>query len=341
MDLLGSRFHATYSGKTVLLTGHTGFKGVWMSTWLSELGATVIGFSLEDHDVRDLDSLKAVIAESNPDIIFHMAAQALVGHSYDDPMETFTTNIMGTVNVFESLRVLGHKAVVVNVTTDKCYQNKHQSEGYVESDSLGGHDPYSASKACSEIVTASYRHSFFKDSGCAIATARAGNVIGGGDWSDYRLLPDFARAIDKHEALTLRSPSAIRPWQHVLDALAGYLLLGSHLLNSPATVSEAFNFSPPATKTKTVEEIIAIMMSCWKKVPITLGTVPFFEHDLLSLDSSKARNILGWSTLLEIEEAVAWTAKWYAAFYDNHEDITLSQIRDYCSLAKTRGAAWA
>ena len=364
MEHIASLFKSAYSGKTILLTGHTGFKGAWMTLWLSTLGANVIGFALPaktqpnlftkanivenithiEGDIRNLSTLKQVINTHKPDFIFHMAAQTLVGNSYIDPLDTFSTNITGTINLFESLRTLNHRATVINITTDKCYHNTHQKKGYIESKALGGHDPYSASKACSEIITSSYRHSFFKNTDYPIATARSGNIIGGGDWSDFRLLPDCARAIHSNEPFILRSPNSIRPWQHVLDALSGYLLLGARLSESPKKFSEAYNFAPSDQTQKTAKEIVSMMLKYWKPIPITLGNTLFFEHELLLLNPKKAKKQLKWKSLLEIKQAVSWTAKWYASFYNNPteaKNLTLSQIQNYCKLAKEKKVVWA
>tara|TARA_Y100001934_G_scaffold57359_1_gene71031 strand:- start:18468 stop:19538 length:1071 start_codon:yes stop_codon:yes gene_type:complete len=351
-----------WRNKTVFLTGHTGFKGAWMSFWLHQLGATVFGYSLSPNtspnlyekleldkkiksvfsDVTDLESLKKEIDLARPEIIFHMAAQPLVQYSYRNPYETFKTNVLGTVCLLEAVRYCSSVRAVVIVTTDKCYQNNEYVRPYRESDRLGGDDPYSSSKACAELVTGSFQKSFFssglghKDT-CAIASARAGNVIGGGDWAEDRLVPDLIRAIENKKILTLRNPGAIRPWQFVLEPLRGYLMLAQRLCQDGIKFSGGWNFGPAENESATVEWIVS---KVYEELGITAdwkmaGEQYFEEKKILRLDISKAEEIV-WRPVLSAEESIKYTARWYASYLsrENLCQITKEQIEQYEKLIK-------
>jgi CDP-glucose 4,6-dehydratase len=343
---------AFWRSKRVLLTGHTGFKGAWLALWLHELGARVTGYSLNPPstpslfgtarlgelvdsriaDIRDLSHLAAVTRKAEPEVVFHLAAQSLVRPSYDDPVETFSTNVMGTVNLLEAVRHCpGVKAVVV-VTSDKCYENRNLARGYVEGDPLGGHDPYSSSKACAEIVTAAYRRSFF-DRGAAIASARAGNVIGGGDWAKDRLLPDMVRAFGAGQAVRVRNPDATRPWQHVLDPLAGYLGLAERLVADGAAFDGAWNFGPESANTVTVAAVVEQVVRKWGGNARweREGAPQPHEAKMLALDAAHARTALGWSPRLALGDAVDWTVDWYLqqACGGDARALTVKQIHRY------------
>jgi CDP-glucose 4,6-dehydratase len=343
--------------KKVFLTGHTGFKGSWLSLWLHRLGAQVFGVSLAPSvdqpslfelcnvqeslqesqflDIRDGKNLQSVVQRLQPDIVFHLAAQALVRESYRSPVATFETNVLGTVNVLEAVRVTPSVKVCVNVTTDKCYENKEWLWGYREVDRLGGADPYSASKACSELVTSAYRSSFFSAlNSAAIATARAGNVIGGGDWSADRLIPDIVRAATNGETLTVRSPTAVRPWQHVLDPLHGYLILAEKLATHRAAMDSAWNFGPALTAQKSVEGILETFKQqfspglMWR---IDTTDQPHETHTL-RIDSTKSRSLLAWQPRLAVDDSLKWTASWYKQWSENPKvmrNFTLNQIEQF------------
>ena len=343
------------------MTGHTGFKGAWLSLWLEALGAEVTGYALKpptkpslyelcrldkrinSHiaDVRDAAKLRKEMLAAKPEIVIHMAAQPLVRESYRIPAETYETNVMGTVNLLEAVHACGSVRAVVNVTTDKCYENKEHLRGYKEGEPLGGYDPYSSSKACSELVTSAYRNSFFnpaeyKKHGVALATARAGNVIGGGDWAADRLIPDMIRAALKGEKVRIRNPRAIRPWQHVLEPLSGYLLLAEKLYMSGPSYGGAWNFGPVAGDAKDVEWIVKRMFGRWTETPgyvIDKGRHPHEAH-YLKLNSSKARRELGWRPRWHIGEAIDRIITWtraYAAKEDMYE-VCLGQIREYTTI---------
>jgi CDP-glucose 4,6-dehydratase len=338
-----------WQDKKVFITGHTGFKGGWLSFWLWSMGAQVCGYSLAPKtqpnffealnldllfesnigDIRDEVSLRRVMLSFKPEIVFHLAAQPLVRHSYDDPIETFQTNVIGTVNLLEAVRAQSSIRAVVNITTDKCYKNFEWIWPYRETDPLGGHDPYASSKACSELVTESYHQSFFERVNIGIATARAGNVIGGGDWSEDRLIPDVIRAIEGRETLLIRSPNALRPWQHVIDPLAGYLKLAEKLYQFPQEYSSAWNFGPAVGSELTVQQIIDRILSADLGLKVEmLKDDSKHEATLLKLDSSKAITKLNWYPAWSIEDALGKTLDWYAA-KDRGEDLrsfSLNQI---------------
>ena len=344
---------AFWKGKRVLLTGHTGFKGSWMSLWLQSMGALVRGIALapptapalfdvarvaegmehEIADIRDLAAVLPLVRDFAPEIVIHMAAQPLVRLSYKEPVETFATNVMGTVNVLEAARAAGGVRVIVNVTTDKCYENREWDWGYRENEPMGGHDPYSSSKGCVELVSNAYRSSFLFIEGIAMATARAGNVIGGGDWADDRLVPDVLRALEKNVPVEIRNPVSIRPWQHVLEPLSGYLLLAERLYTEGSAWAEGWNFGPRDEDAKPVQWIVEKICAewgdgaSWTKQP---GDHPH-EANYLKLDISKARNRLDWTPRWDLEEALARIIHWHHAWRDGADMrvICLEQISDY------------
>lgn len=342
-----------WNGRSVFLTGHTGFKGGWIAVWLTAMGAKVHGYSLSVKNkpnfftvtnlkdkltsstianIKNYSSLKSAILFAKPSVIIHMAAQSLVRKSYIKPIETFKTNILGTANLLEAARKIDSVEAIVNITTDKCYENIEQLKPYVESDKLGGHDPYSSSKACVELISTAYRNSFLKDSKIKLATVRAGNVIGGGDWASDRLIPDFFRSIDADKRLLIRFPNAVRPWQHVLEPLSGYLLLAEKLVTSGNSFAEAWNFGPKKNDIKTVSWIVNYL---YKKFPnikweINNKSQPH-EASLLLLDSTKAKLKLGWSQKLPLNIALDKTIEWYKAWKDNQSMYlrSISQINFY------------
>ena len=342
-----------WSGRSVFLTGHTGFKGGWMALWLSEMGAKVHGYSLDPctepnfynetnlrekltsstiADIQNIETLKSSLINANPSIVIHMAAQSLVHHSYINPLETYKTNVIGTLNLFEVLKKIDSVKVLLNVTSDKCYQNNEQLKPYSENDRLGGYDPYSNSKACSELISVAYRNSFFREIGLRIATVRAGNVIGGGDWSMNRLIPDFFRATDSGEKLFVRSPNAVRPWQHVLEPILGYLLLAEKLYNLGENYEGAWNFGPLEYNFKNVSWIINYLCQKFLNVEWSIDkkTQPH-EANLLFLDSSKARLKLNWNTRWPIELCLDKIIEWHQALKEkkNMSEISISQIKSY------------
>jgi len=323
-----------YSGRSVFVTGHTGFKGSWLALWLAKMGARVTGYALapctspslfdvaqvkdvmaRHHlaDVRDTASLTTAMREAAPEIVFHLAAQPLVRLSYREPEATWSTNVMGTVNLLEAVRACPSVKAVVVITTDKCYENREWLWGYRETDPLGGSDPYSASKAAAELVVQSYRRSFFGN-GPLLASARAGNVIGGGDWSEDRLIPDAARAVAAGKPLLIRNPAATRPWQHVLESLHGYLLLGSRLLAGQREFADAFNFGPDAADNLPVAEVLTRLQAHWPGLKWQMdpqaGNAPH-EAGFLYLDSSKAKRLLNWAPIWNLECGLEQTADWY------------------------------
>ncbi|MGY6649965.1 CDP-glucose 4,6-dehydratase [Wenyingzhuangia sp. IMCC45574] len=359
-------FGGVYKGKKVLLTGHTGFKGSWLALWLEKMGAKVYGYSLENteqhhldyldlkiqqnlNDIRDTDELERYFKEVQPDIVFHLAAQALVRPSYENPVETFSSNVMGTLHIYEACRKTPSVKAIVNITSDKCYENKEWSWGYRENEAMGGYDPYSASKGCAELLTASYRNSYFntKDFGTKhnvlIASGRAGNVIGGGDWAIDRLIPDIAKATSKEEAVLIRNPKATRPWQHVLEPLSGYLTLGWKLLNKEVSIAEGWNFGPDLDSNLQVGEIVKLSNKYWDSVKIEFSknTDEHHEANLLMLDCSKANKLLKWKGVWGIDQTIDKTINWYKEFYLNQKIMSYADLEAYVTDAKAANIVWA
>jgi CDP-glucose 4,6-dehydratase len=351
-----NQLSAYYKGKKVFVTGHTGFKGAWLVSWLSVLGAEVKGYSLAPEydnglyqtllpkkifssviaDIRNRELMIREIREFRPDFVFHLAAQALVRRSYKIPSETFDVNVTGTANVLEAVSKLENKCTVVAITTDKVYHNKEQDILYNEDDRLGGYDPYSASKACAELVISSFRDAFFNPSvyavhGKALASARAGNVIGGGDWSEDRIIPDIIRALQNNKAIEVRNPSSVRPWQHVLEPLGGYLLLGGLLSSEPAKYSKAYNFGPLPGDHLTVKELAESAVKTWGSGSWKDASLPGQHHEatLLKLDISRARRELNWHPRLSANTAIEWSVNWYRQPLDEQADFTFKQINDF------------
>jgi CDP-glucose 4,6-dehydratase len=347
-----------YKGKRVFLTGNTGFKGSWMAYWLQKIGAEVVGYALPPNtvpnhfsllnsdyntyfnDVRDLETLSKVMYESKPEIVFHLAAQPLVRYSYHNPIETYSTNVMGTLNVMEAARFCDSVKAIVVVTTDKCYENVEQNEGYIETDRMGGFDPYSSSKGCAELAVSSYRNSFFnlKDYNnkhqILLASARAGNVIGGGDWSIDRLIPDLIKSVLKGEKTNIRYPNATRPWQHVLDPISGYLMLGQKLLNGEKDFAEGWNFGPEENEILTVGEVLEIAKNIWDKINYEVDVLNKHVHEagLLSLNIDKAKIKLGWNPKWKNEVSIQKTIEWYKEFNHSNKIITEDQLNQYIIL---------
>ena len=352
-----------YAGKRVLVTGHTGFKGAWLTAWLRDMGALVTGLSLPPsdgepslfHDARlaaDIDSrvgdirhagvLERVVRETKPELVLHLAAQSLVRRSYRQPAETFETNVMGLVNLFEALRQSAGVRAVMVVTSDKCYENREQVYRYREDDPMGGHDPYSASKGCAELVTAAYRRSYFARAGVHVGSGRAGNVIGGGDWSEDRLVPDLMRGAARDQPVLIRNPDAVRPWQHVLDPLHGYLLLTRALAERGESFAEGWNFGPSEDDAVPVREIVAMLQHHWPRVRIVEERADNAPHEagLLALDATKAAERLGCLPLLRLPQALAWTAAWYREFFAGSASasgLVAADLARYESLALDAG----
>ncbi len=348
---MNKQFDNIFKGKTVLVTGHTGFKGSWLCIWLNELGAKVVGYALEPYtendnfvvsklwdkiesnigDVSDYESLKVIFDACQPEIVFHLVAQPLVRLSYRQPKLTYETNIGGTVNLLECCRNSDSVKVIINVTSDKCYKNKEWIWGYREIDELGGHDPYSSSKACSEIITSAYRKSFFTEQIKFVSTGRAGKVIGGGDWREDRLVPDCIKALKNNKPIGIRNPQSVRPWQYVLEPLYGYLLLASKMWEDGEKYSGAWNFAPDRSSVITVGELVKRLIGYWgcgEFEDLSEGLAQPHEAKLLMLDNSKAVNLLGWKPVLSIDEAIEKIARWYKN-PDVDYDFCVRQIEDY------------
>lgn len=358
-----------FDGKTILITGHTGFKGSWLVAWLKQMGAKVVGIALNpptdpSHfvaahladnmadvriDIRDKAALEDTIVSAQPDFLFHLAAQALVGRSYDDPIETWQTNVLGTLHVLEALRKLDKHCAAIMITSDKCYDNVECVWGYRETDTLGGADPYSASKGAAELAIRSHIKSYFpkETSKVRIASARAGNVIGGGDWAAGRIVPDCARAWSTNNTVELRNPHSTRPWQHVLEPLGGYLSLAIALSQRPDLHGEPFNFGPPAQQNHSVLELVQQMALYWDRVywqDVSQSIVGPYESGLLKLNCDKSLHYLRWHAVMGFEDTVRMTAEWYRAYYQQPAQIaatTQMQIKAYTALAKQQGLAWA
>jgi CDP-glucose 4,6-dehydratase len=352
-------FGDAYVGRRVLVTGHTGFKGSWLVLWLQALGATVGGFSLDPDtspshwqllgltgvddmrgDLCDSDRVSAAVRGFRPEIIFHLAAQPLVRRSYREPVQTFASNVTGLLNLLEAIRATPGVVAMVNATTDKVYAEHPLGEPYRETDPLGGHDPYSTSKACAELVTECYRKSFFEQ-GPRVATARAGNVVGGGDWAEDRLVPDLVRALEAERPVAIRNPSAVRPWQHVLEPLSGYLRLGQALLEGPVTHT-AWNFGPGADADMPVSAVVEAMRESWPSLSVAASPGPHpHEAHMLRLDGSQAARELGWHPVWHAGETLRRTAAWYDAWYRHGRLDTHDDLLAFTADARARGIAWA
>jgi CDP-glucose 4,6-dehydratase len=358
-------FHEQYLGRKVLVTGHTGFKGSWLALWLSRLGAKVVGYARSPEtspnhwellklnscqsilaDLRDQNKLAKAISDHQPEIVFHLAAQPLVRRSYREPHETFSTNVMGTLNVFEAAIASRSVRAIVCVTSDKVYENQESPDGYQESDRLGGADPYSASKACTEILASCYSRSFFQkskvDGGLLLATVRAGNVIGGGDWSEDRLIPDAVRAVVSKEKLGIRNPESVRPWQHVLEPLSGYLAVGQKLLEGDSRSARAWNFGPELEGMVRVDDVIRCFQESWPDLQADISPelgAPK-ETKLLRLDSSLAARELNWKPLWDWQTAVSRTAQWYEALHKTKKVNSAVDLDHFLEAANRANAMW-
>ncbi|MCO4753999.1 MAG: CDP-glucose 4,6-dehydratase [Bacteriovoracaceae bacterium] len=359
-------FSGVYEGKKVFLTGHTGFKGSWMMAWLEAMGAEVCGYSLEaptnpNHlellnlkgksvigDIRDIPLLEKTMSDFNPEVVFHMAAQPLVRLSYDEPHETFETNVMGSLNIYEASRKCSSVRTIVTITTDKVYENNEWVWGYRESDRLGGKDPYSASKAAMEIMTSSYRNSFFhldkygKDHHVLMGVVRAGNVIGGGDWAKDRLIPDIIKASLEGNPVSIRSPHSVRPWQHVLEPISGYLLLGQKLIENKKEYAKAFNFGPLVQEEMTVQGVLEHLKKYWDKIDYKIEVPKDMPHEagLLKLDCTMAKVELDWSPVWTTEEGLQKTIEWYKAYNETEATNTYEDLTYFISNAKERKKSW-
>lgn len=363
-------FGNIYKGKKVLITGNTGFKGSWLSLWLLQLEAEVYGISIDiptnpslfetlgladkiQHhfaDINDLERIKSLIADIAPDFVFHLAAQPIVAAAYLNPVETFKTNVLGTANVLEALRIWNHPCTAVIISSDKCYENEEWAWSYRETDHLGGKDPYSASKGACEIIIHSYFHSYFKseNSNIRLVSARAGNVIGGGDWAEKRLIPDCIKAWADGASVEIRNPASTRPWQHVLEPLSGYLRAAEMLHQNYAINGEPFNFGPPADDAHTVLDVLTALSQSWNSVEEKIhfkinDKTSFHEAGFLKLNCDKALAQLQWKPVLEYNKTIQFTADWYKAYYNNQEDIyqlSMRQLNEYCSIAALKELAW-
>jgi CDP-glucose 4,6-dehydratase len=363
-------FNQIYRDKKVLITGHTGFKGTWLTSWLLKLGATVCGYSKDipttpsmfealelnsfiSHnieDIRDAETLEKVVREFQPDFVFHLAAQPIVSVSYESPLETISTNVLGTAVVLDALRKLDKFCAAVIITSDKCYENVEWIWGYKETDALGGKDIYSGSKGAAEIIFHAYQYSFFNSASYQVrlATGRAGNVIGGGDWADDRIVADCMRAWSQGEQVEIRCPNATRPWQHVLEPLSGYLCLAQQLYERQELHGEQFNFGPRAEQNRTVENLLSDLSRYWDfKTPSeaysVTDNIPFHEAGLLKLNCDKALGMLKWQASLSYQECIRFVSEWYYRFYNNQDmfDFTNQQISEYEEIAKGQGVVWA
>ncbi len=356
-----SLFADEYRGRKVLVTGYTGFKGSWLVLWLKRLGAEVSGIALgsvgeENHwaqlhldikeyrqDIRDAAAVGEIVATVKPNIVFHLAAQSLVRESYHDPLMTWSTNVQGTVNILDACRIESSVKAVIVVTSDKCYENLGIERAYAEDDRLGGYDPYSASKAATELVASSYRRSFFdQKKSPLLATARAGNVIGGGDWSDDRLIPDLIRAEMDSSPLEIRSPYSTRPWQHVLDALAAYLLLGQNLLSGKQEAASAWNFGPDQEDNKQVIDVLQMMQNEWPNLKwcVKVDEHPHEAH-LLNLNSSKAKELLRWSPVWDLNQGIKMSAEWYRSYLKQQRIDSETQLETFIEDAQEKHCCWA
>lgn len=359
-------FSGIYENKTVLVTGHTGFKGSWLVFWLKQMGADVIGYSLEaptspNHislidldivsvigDIRDLDKLNSVFQEYKPDIVFHLAAQPLVRLSYENPIETYETNVIGSLKVFEACRENSVKAII-NITSDKAYENKEWVWGYRENDSMGGFDPYSSSKGCADILASSYRDSYFNlndykiKHNTLLATCRAGNVIGGGDWAKDRLMTDIMISVSENKKVNIRNPKATRPWQHVLEPLSGYLLIGQKLLEEKKEFAEAWNFGPSDEGSISVKEVVEKVKEYWNTIDYEINIDKNAPHEanLLKLDCSKAHILLKWKDVWDSSKTFEKTVKWYKAYYKMQEVLTFNDLESYIQDAKDKRLEWS
>ncbi len=360
-----SLFSGIYKSKTVLVTGHTGFKGSWLVYWLSQMGANVIGYSLDaptepNHitlldlnitsvigDIRDSNKLNSTFEEYKPDIVFHLAAQALVRFSYENPIETYETNVMGTLKVFEACRKVNVKAIV-NITSDKAYENKEWIWGYRENDPMGGYDPYSSSKGCADLLANSYRNSYFnlneykQTHNTLLASCRAGNVIGGGDWAQDRLMTDIMLSVAQGQKVSIRNPDATRPWQHVLEPLSGYLNIGQKLLEEKVKFADAWNFGPADEGSIGVEEVVKHVKQHWNKIDYEVKQDINEPHEanLLKLDCSKAHTVLKWKNVWESNTTFKKTVNWYKSYYEENNILTFDDLESYIFDAKRKNIEW-
>lgn len=360
-------FNNYYQGKRVFLTGHTGFKGSWLAMWLHKLGAKVYGYALAPYtendyynianieqymeistfgDIRDKETFSNAIKDCNPHIIFHLAAQPLVRESYSDPIYNYETNINGTLNLLETARHLASLEVLLNVTTDKCYENNEKLYDYKETDAMGGHDPYSSSKACSEIITSAYRRSFFGDNSVMIASARAGNVVGGGDWAKDRIMTDTFTSLSKGKTIAVRNPAATRPWQHVLEPLSGYLwLVAQRGQSNWKSFASGWNFGPETGEGHTVKEVVETVIRYYEAGEWEDHSDPSAVHEakLLSLDITKAKESLSWYPTLSFQDSIRLTTSWYKLFSEDKDkvkDFSVKQLEEYISIAKEKKQRW-